>query len=469
MQAINCSYTDGGGLTTSARATYTIQDTGNPTSSHQLSSTANANGWHKGNVTVTLSGSDNASGSGLKEIRYSATGAQTIADSAYDAQNKPVVSSEGTTTFKYYAVDNAGNKQAEQSFTVKLDKTAPNVSFSGGPDASGQYPYGSVPAEPTCTATDATSTLASCVITGYGNAVGPHTLTATATDKAGNEATATRTYTVTKATAQVNLSNLNQVYDGSAKSVGASTSNPAGLNVDVTYDGNAQAPTNAGSYAVVATVNEANYEGRATGTLSIAKASQAITFAPLANKILGAADFNVSATGGDSGNPVTFAATGSCTISGSTVHITGVGKCDIAASQAGNANYNAATSVTRSFNTIYNWNGFRAPVDNGGVFNVAKAGSSIPMKFSLSGYQGLGIIAVGYPKVTSVICPNSATLDPVEEYAAVTTNNGLTYDASIDQYNYVWKTQSTYAGKCYRFDMKLTDGTTQSALFKFTK
>jgi hypothetical protein len=27
------------------------------------------------------------------------------------------------------------------------------------------------------------------------------------------------------------------------------------------------------------------------------------------------------------------------------------------------------------------------------------------MKFSLSGYQGLGIIAAGYPKVTPVTCP----------------------------------------------------------------
>jgi hypothetical protein len=115
----------------------------------------------------------------------------------------------------------------------------------------------------------------------------------------------------------------------------------------------------------VATVNNANYQGSANGQLVIAKASQAITFAPLDTKILGAADFNVSATGGDSGNAVTFAATGSCTISGNTVRITGVGNCDITASQAGNDNYSAATPVTRSFNTIYNWNGFRPPVDNG--------------------------------------------------------------------------------------------------------
>ena len=151
------------------------------------------------------------------------------------------------------------------------------------------------------------------------------------------------------------------------------------------------------------------------------------------------------------------------------MQITGVGKCDITASQAGNGNYNDATPVTRSFNTIYNWNGYRQPVDNG-IFNSAKAGQSIPMKFSLSGNQGLGVIAANFPKVTQVACPGAAaTVDAIEEYAALTANNGLTYDASIDQYNYVWKTQSTYAGKCYQFNMVLTDGTSHTALFKFTK
>ena len=42
------------------------------------------------------------------------------------------------------------------------------------------------------------------------------------------------------------------------------------------------------------------------------------------------------------------------------------------------------------------------------IFNAVKAGQSIPMKFSLSGNKGLGIIAAGYPKVTAVTCPNSS-------------------------------------------------------------
>ena len=35
--------------------------------------------------------------------------------------------------------------------------------------------------------------------------------------------------------------------------------------------------------------------------------------------------------------------------------------------------------------TVYGWNGFFQPIDNGNVVNKAKAGQSIPVKFSLTG------------------------------------------------------------------------------------
>src|SRR5207302_2524647 len=84
-------------------------------------------------------------------------------------------------------------------------------------------------------------------------------------------------------------------------------------------------------------------------TFTIAKANQTITFNALANKTFGDPDFNVSATA-SSGLSVSFAAAGNCTIAGNTVHLTGAGSCTITASQAGDANYNAATNVPQSFN-----------------------------------------------------------------------------------------------------------------------
>jgi len=65
------------------------------------------------------------------------------------------------------------------------------------------------------------------------------------------------TLTVNKVDATVTLGNLNQLYDGTAKLATAGTT-PSGLAVVLTYNGSANAPTNAGSYTVIGTINDAN-------------------------------------------------------------------------------------------------------------------------------------------------------------------------------------------------------------------
>src|SRR5262249_30184519 len=104
-------------------------------------------------------------------------------------------------------------------------------------------------------------------------------------------------------------------------------------------------------------------------------------------------------------------------------------------------------------------------VDNAPVLNQVKAGSGIPVKFSLGGNQGLNIIASGYPVSQQITCDTSAPIDVVEE--TTTANQGLTYDAASGHYIYVWKTQKSWAGSCRQFTLRLTDGTDHIALFKF--
>ena len=84
-------------------------------------------------------------------------------------------------------------------------------------------------------------------------------------------------------------------------------------------------------------------------TVDITKASQTITFGALANKQVGDAPFALSATS-NSGLTVSYTSsnTGVATVAGNTVTIVGVGSTTITASQAGDSNYNAATSVTQS-------------------------------------------------------------------------------------------------------------------------
>jgi hypothetical protein len=78
----------------------------------------------------------------------------------------------------------------------------------------------------------------------------------------------------------VTLGNLAQTYDGTAKSVSATTT-PPGLAVDVTYNGSANAPTNAGSYAIVGTINDPCYQASVTGTLVIYPAASSLTGATI--------------------------------------------------------------------------------------------------------------------------------------------------------------------------------------------
>ena len=110
--------------------------------------------------------------------------------------------------------------------------------------------------------------------------------------------------------------------------------------------------TAVGSCTVTAhSVGDANYSPPAavSQTFSVAQATQSINFSVAAHTY-GDPDFTISATA-TSGLPVTFTLeSGHCTLSGSTVHITGAGNCSIAADQAGNADYSAAPEVVDTFN-----------------------------------------------------------------------------------------------------------------------
>jgi hypothetical protein len=121
---------DNVGNNKTATAAFTIDNVA-PTSSASLSPVANAAGWNKANVTVTLTGADAVSG--LKSITYSATGAQPISSTTVNTSSSTTVSitTEGTTTISFHSTDNAGNLEGpDDTQVVKLDKTTPTNSLS---------------------------------------------------------------------------------------------------------------------------------------------------------------------------------------------------------------------------------------------------------------------------------------------------------------------------------------------------
>jgi hypothetical protein len=125
-------------------------------------------------------------------------------------------------------------------------------------------------------------------------------------------------------------------------------------------------------------------------------------------------------------------------------------------------------SKTVTYNVVYNFSGFFRPVDNLPTLNSVKAGSAVPVKFSLNGNQGLNIFASGSPASKVAACDAAAPVDAVEE-TLTAGNSSLQYDSSLDQYTYVWKTEKTWAGSCRQLVVKFNDGTTQAANFKLLK
>ena len=147
------------------------------------------------------------------------------------------------------------------------------------------------------------------------------TYTVVITNYCGSVTSSVATLTVTKTAGTVTLGSLNQTYNGSAE-VATSVTTPSGLTVNLTYNGSANAPTNAGSYTVIGTINDANYQGSATNTLTISKAT-------------------VSISSGLSANSKTYDGVTSASLSSNSVVLSGVAAGDAANAQLSTNGYTA--------------------------------------------------------------------------------------------------------------------------------
>ncbi len=165
-------------------------DTTPPTVTGSASPAPNGNGWNNTNVTASFSATDNAGGSGVKEIMYSVNGGPAVTTAGSSAST--TLTADGTYNITYYAKDNAGNTSATKSLpTIKIDKTAPTIAGSRAPAANANgWNNANVTVSFSCS--DGGSGIASCS--------SPTTLTAegagqsasgTATDLAGNSASTT--------------------------------------------------------------------------------------------------------------------------------------------------------------------------------------------------------------------------------------------------------------------------------------
>src|SRR3954452_10986225 len=159
VTTITYSATDAAG-NKSADGTITVRiDTVSPvTSASVTSGTLGNNGWKKPTPAVTISARDPASGVASIDWSTAPPAFTTVANSANTnpfTTNVPITA-EGATTVTYNALDVAGNRSANATITIKVDRTAPPFTC---PAASSTWFNANQTV--TCGATDAVSGMAS--------------------------------------------------------------------------------------------------------------------------------------------------------------------------------------------------------------------------------------------------------------------------------------------------------------------
>ena len=179
--AVTGSCTNAAGLSTDATPVTVKIDKTPPSAAPVVTAGAlGLNGWYTSSVTISTQGSDSVSAPvtcTADQVQGGDTTGVTVNGSCTNA---------------------AGLSASATPLTVKVDKTPPTITINSDIADGGSYYFGFVPASGSCSATDVTSgpPTPACALTGYETTVGPHTLTAKASDMAGNVTTRTRSYTV---------------------------------------------------------------------------------------------------------------------------------------------------------------------------------------------------------------------------------------------------------------------------------
>ncbi|WP_426322017.1 glycosyl hydrolase family 95 catalytic domain-containing protein [Microbacterium sp. E-13] len=127
-------------------------------------------------------------------------------------------------------------------------------------------------------------------------------------------------------------------------------------------------------------------------------------------------------------------------------------------------NVEEAKEVTLTVVQPWTFTGFYAPVDMGGVVNVVKGGSTVPLKFELfSGEQELtSTTAIDSLRTVQHSCDPAAPVDEVETVVAGGT--ALVYDTQAGRFQYNWKTPKSTG--CMDVIVRSTDGSELKAQFR---
>jgi hypothetical protein len=458
---VSCSATDAHGNTGSATFTVTVRDTTPPALTLPSSMTVEATGPSGAAVSYAASATDLVDGA--------------VAVNCAPASGSPFAL--GTTTVSCSASDAHGNK-ATGNFTVMVvDTTPPVLTLPANISKEATGPSGAAVSY-TAGATDVVDgpvAVACTPASGSAFALGTTTVTCSALDRAGNTAKGSFAVTVVDTTPPV----LTLPTPITAEATG-----PGGAVVTYTASANdlvdgavtpSCAPASGSAFALGTTTVSCSASDTRGNTAS---GSFAVTVQDTTKPSLSLPpNITTNPTGLSNGlsvATVTYEASATDLVDGA-VPVTctppsgstfAIGTTTVSCSAADAHGNTASGSFTVM--VVYNWDGFFRPVENDGVVNQVKAGSAIPVKFRLNGYWGLNIFFNGYPRWMATSCTNWETTIAVDE-TVTAGSSSLSYDATADQYVYVWKTDKAWAGSCRLLNVTLSDGTQHWAKFRFTK
>jgi hypothetical protein len=198
-----------------------VQDVTSPTTISSVTGTLGNNGWYVSDVQMTLTATDGDGGSGVKEIHYDVDGTETVVQG--DSASYAIVG-DGAHTVTWYAIDNAGTVETpSHEMSINIDTTGPSIpSLVTDPSVLWPPNHQMIDVLVGGSVEDGGSGIDSTVITvtdeygiytmtaaGFGSAIQleswradtdkdgrVYTITAVATDKAGNQSKGTTTVVV---------------------------------------------------------------------------------------------------------------------------------------------------------------------------------------------------------------------------------------------------------------------------------
>jgi hypothetical protein len=343
---------------TISKATPSVFDTCSPNPITYASGNSVCTGYasDSGTVTGTLSFT----------INGSLWATETLSSGSATAPQLSSTYGIGTYTVGVAYSGDSNNNPASSSTTLTISKAIQTITFT---NPTSPVTYGVSPVALSATASSGLAVAFSvssgpCTVSGSTLTVTGAGTCVVAANQAGNAdysaaAQVTQSVTVNSAVLTVTANSASRVYGVANPTFhytitgyvnGDTSSVVGGSAAETTSATSSSAP---GSYSITFSseaLTAANYTfSYVSGMLTVTQASQTITFnAPASPVTYGVSPISLSATA-NSGLAVTFSvSSGPCTVSASTLTVTGAGTCLVAANQAGNADYSAAPQVTQS-------------------------------------------------------------------------------------------------------------------------